>query len=136
MLEFFSLMLITFANVNNQNHNQVFSTAQKRSIVTDFVQSKWSPNVGNAWGRPESKDDFARQILSKRSKNNMVSREDFLKRLVEIEGLNAGHFTTNKKAEELVAPIAGLIEHSDNEELDRVLRAQERGGATNERSHE
>jgi len=133
MLEFFSLLLITFASLKNQNHNQVFSTAEKRSIVTDFVQSKWSPNVGNAWGRPESKDDFARQILSKRSKNNMVSREDFLKRLVEIEGLNAGHFTATKKAEELVAPLAGLNEHSDNEELDHIRRAQKE--ATNERNH-
>jgi len=96
--------------VTSVDHNQVFTTDQKRSIVNNFVQNKWSPNVGSAWDRPQKKSDFALQILSRRSNsNNAVSREDFLKQLIKIEGLNEGHFTTDHSVEELVAPVAGLI---------------------------
>jgi len=134
MIGFFTLVLIAYARLPRHDRNHMFSTDQKRSIANNLVQTKWTPNLDSAWARPQSKSDFALQILSRRSQNNAVSREDFLKRLVEIEGLNSGHFTANKKVEELVAPFEGLTLESVIEEIDE--RAWEAGNEKEKVSHE
>jgi len=48
-----------------------------------------------------------------------------LKRLVEMEGLKAGHFTASTRAEELVAPDAGFLKKSEFDELDVMPKDQE-----------